>query len=110
MEAEYVALNPVAKEAIFLKQFLAELQIVECVQKLIPIFCDNNSAIAISKDTGCHSHAKHIEGRYHYIRDMIKKKKIVVQKVSSKQNLADPFTKGLSFGLFETHVLGMGLC
>uniref|UniRef100_A0A2N9EYJ2 Integrase catalytic domain-containing protein n=1 Tax=Fagus sylvatica TaxID=28930 RepID=A0A2N9EYJ2_FAGSY len=110
MEAEYVALNAAAKEAIFLKQFLAELQIVECVQKPIPIFCDNNSAIAISKDPRCHSRAKHIEGRYHYIRDMIKKKKVIVQKVSSKQNLADPFTKGLSSGLFETHVLGMGLC
>ena len=84
MEAEYVALNATVKEAIFLKQFLAELQIVECVQKPIPIFCDNNSAIVISKDPRWHSHAK--------------------------QNLADPFTRDMSSRLFETHVLGFRLC
>jgi len=110
MEAEYITLNAAAKEAVYLKQFLTELLIVECVQRPIPILCDNNSAIAITKDPKCHSCAKHIEGHYHYIRDMIKKKKVVVQRVSSKQNLADPFTKGLSSGLFETHVLEMGLC
>ena len=110
MEAKYIALNAMAKEVVYLKQFLTELLIVEHVQRPIPIFCDNNSAIAITKDPKCHSCAKHIEGRYHYIRDMIKKKKVVIQRVSSKQNLAGPFTKGLSFGLFETHVLEMGLC
>uniref|UniRef100_A0A7N2LRD3 Retrovirus-related Pol polyprotein from transposon TNT 1-94 n=1 Tax=Quercus lobata TaxID=97700 RepID=A0A7N2LRD3_QUELO len=110
MEAEYIALNATAKEGVYLKQFLIELLIVECVQRPIPILCDNNSAIAITKDSKCHSRAKHIDGRYHYIQDMIKKKKVVVQKVSSKQNLADPFTKGLSSRLFETHVLEMGLC
>ena len=110
MEAEYIALNAAAKEAVYLKQFLTKLLIVECVQRPIRILCDNNFSIAITKDPKCHSRAKHIEGRYHYIRDMIKKKKVVVQRVSSKKNLADPFTKGLSSGLFETHVLEMGLC
>ena len=110
MEAEYIALNATTKEVVYLKQFLTELIIVECVQRPIPILCDNNFAIAITKDPKCYSHTKHIEGCYHYIRDMIKKKKVVVQRVSSEQNLANPFTKGLSFGLFETHVLEMGLC
>ena len=67
MEAEYIALNAMTKEVVYLKQFLTELIIVECVQRPIPILCDNNSAIAITKDLKCHSRTKHIEGRYHYI-------------------------------------------
>ena len=67
MEAEYIALNAAAKEAVYLKQFLTELLIVECAQRPIPILCANNFAIAITKDLKCHSHTKHIEGRYHYI-------------------------------------------
>ena len=60
MEVEYMALNAAAKEAVHLKQFLTELLIVECVQRQIPILCDNNSAIAITKDPKCHSRAKYI--------------------------------------------------
>ena len=67
MEAEYIALNAAAKEAVYLKQFLIELLIMECVQRPIPILCDKNYVIAITNDPICHSRAKHIDSRYHYI-------------------------------------------
>ena len=59
------------------------------------ILCDNTSAIAIAKDPKCHSKEKHIEGNYHYIRDMLKKQEVAMDRVPSKNNLADPFTKAI---------------
>lgn len=109
MEAEYVAMNAAAKEAIYLKKFLMEMDLVESIQHPVQLLCDNNSAISISRDPKCHSKAKHIEGRFHYIRDMIAKHQVKVDRVSSADNLADPFTKALSLNVFKNHVTRMGL-
>ena len=71
MEAEYVAINLVAREIVYLQNFLRNLHVVPYVEWPIMILYDNTSTIAIVKDPKCHSKAKHIEGKYHYIRDML---------------------------------------
>lgn len=54
------------------------------------VMCDNASVIVITKEPKCHSKAKHIEGKYQYIRNMRKKHEIFINRVSSKYNLVDP--------------------
>ena len=110
MEVKYIAASEAAKEGVWLKEFLASLKVVESASQPITIFCDNMAAIKVSKDPKFHSKSKHIEGRYHYIRDVINRLKTIrLVYLSSTSMVADPLTKPLSQELFSKHVRDMGL-
>ena len=69
MEAKYVTACKAAKEAIWLKKFLFDLGVMRIEQVPITLFCDNSGANAQSKDPRNHKKGKHIERKYHIIRD-----------------------------------------
>ena len=62
----------------------------------IPIFCDNTSAINITKNSVQHSRTKHIEIRHHFIRDHALKGDMCIEHVDTLNQLADIFTKPLN--------------
>ena len=95
MEAEYVAACEAAKEAVWLKKFLSDLGVMRIEQVLITLFCDNSGVVAQSKDPRNHKKGKHIERKYHIIRDIVAWGDVVVAKIDSANNLSDPFTKAL---------------
>ena len=66
----------------------------------IPIFCDNTSAINITKNPVQHSCTKHIEIRHHFIRDHVLKNDISIEFVDSLNQIADIFTKPLNEAQF----------
>ena len=107
MEAEYVATCEAAKEAVWLKKFLSDLGVVRIEQVPITLFCDNNGAVAQSKDPRNHKKGKHIVRKYHIIRDIIARGDVVVAKIESANNLADSFTKTLPQRTFKSHFEGM---
>ncbi|RVW37486.1 Retrovirus-related Pol polyprotein from transposon TNT 1-94 [Vitis vinifera] len=109
MEAEYVAASKAAKEAVWLRNFLLDLGVVPSVQSPITLYCNNSGAVANSKEPRSHKRAKHIERKYHLIRDIVQRGDVVVMKIASENNLADPFTKSLLSTTFERHVEGMGV-
>ena len=61
----------------------------------IPVFCDNTSAINLSKNPIQHSRSKHIEIKHHFIRDHVNKKELELIFVDTKNQLTDIFTKPL---------------
>ena len=76
----------------------------------VTIFCDNQAVIKVAKDPKFHSKSKHIEGRYHFIRDVINRLKTIrLEYLPSVDMVADPRTKPLSPELFGKHVSNMGL-
>ncbi|XP_041995880.1 zinc finger MYM-type protein 1-like [Salvia splendens] len=80
------------KEAIWLKGVLSELKFV----KLSPIvFSDSQSAIQLCKNSVFHDRTKHIDVRFHYIRDIVEKGEVFLQKVHTDKNPADMGTKSL---------------
>ncbi len=91
-EAEYVALTTAIKEALWLEQLLSELN---RSQKEIKMFCDNKSTICLTKNPEFHSRSKHIDIRYHFIKEKIKEKKINIEYISTEDMLADIFTKAV---------------
>ena len=109
MEAEYVAASDATKEAVWLRNFLMDLDIVPSVQSPIVLFCDNSGAVANSKEPRVHKKGKHIERKYHLIREIVQRGDVIVSKIASEENLADPFTKALPQRVFDKHIEGLGV-
>ena len=104
-EAEYVA----ASEAVWLKKFLLDLQVIPSADRPITLYCDNSGVVAQSKEPRYHKEKKHIERKYHLIHSIIERGDTVVTKIASEENLAYPFTKTLLVRVFEKHVDYMGV-
>ncbi|RDX84971.1 hypothetical protein CR513_33902, partial [Mucuna pruriens] len=92
-EAEYIALTESGKEALWLKGFLQELGLK---QEKYGIHCDSQSAIDLSKNVTYHYRTKHIDVRYHWLRDAIEEKQFQVQKIHTDRNAADILTKNVT--------------
>jgi hypothetical protein len=60
------------------------------------IWCDNQSCVKLSENLSVHDKSKHIEIRYHYIRDMVQKGAVKLQYVATDEQIADVLTKPLS--------------
>jgi len=109
MEAEYVAASEATKEAIWLQKFLKDLEVVPEMDKAITLYCDNSAAISNTKETRNHKRTKHIDRKYHIIREAVEDGIVDVVKINTEDNLADPLTKTLVTKKFEQHVEGMGM-
>ena len=106
-EAEYVAARSCGTQVLWIKHQLLDLIVkLECV----PIFCDNTSAINLTKNPVQHSRTKHIEIRHHFLRDYVGKKDFELKFISTDSQLADILTKPLSEDRFTTLRRELGLC
>ena len=63
----------------------------------------------MAKEPRSHQKSKHIERRYHIIRELIRKGDVLMQKVASVDNVADPLTKALTQLQLDRHLEKMGL-
>ena len=97
-EAEYMALASATQEAIWLQQLLTDLKSKPNGSMLI--FEDNQAAICMAKNAQYHGRAKHIDIKYHFIREHIAKATVKLEYCPSEEMIADIFTKGLSAALF----------
>ena len=97
----------VEKEAIWLKKFHFDLGVMRMEQVPIILFCDYSGVVAQSKDPRNQKKGKHIKRKYHIIRDIVPRGDVVLAKIDSVNNLADPFTKALPQRTFESHLEGM---
>ena len=75
-------------------------------------YYDNSSAIDISKNPVQHFKTKHIEIRYHFIRDLVERKVVTLEYISTKRQNADIFTKPLDRSKFESlrQLIGVIIC
>ena len=109
MEAEYIAACEVAKESVWLKKFYTDLEVVPNIEKPLVLYCDNSGVVENSKEPRSHKRVKHIERKYHLIREIVHRGDITVMKIASEQNLVDSFTKTLPERVFTGHLEGLGL-
>lgn len=97
-EAEYIALALATKEALWLRALLDELGFHQYSTR---INVDNQSAIRLSKNPEFHKRSKHIDVKFHFVRDVCGRGDIDVKYVESKKQLADVFTKPLVTNIFK---------
>ena len=89
-EAEYVTAASCYSQVLWMKTQLGDYGYT---MRRIPIYCDSQSAIQITANPVHHSRTKHIDIRYHFIKDHVEKGNIELYFVESELQLADLFTK-----------------
>jgi hypothetical protein len=92
-EAEYMALTEAVKEAIWLRRILTELDKDYC--GATQLYCDNQGALALADNPGKHKRTKHIDIRYHYVRETVDNGLIMLQHIGTNDQAADMLTKAL---------------
>ena len=100
-----MALSATVQEALWWKRLRARIEKDE--QKVI--YCNNQSAIAVSKNGGFHSRTKHIDIRHHFIRDTLDHDDVDVTYINTEVQVADGLTKSLQKQKVELHRAAMGL-
>lgn len=97
-EAEYYALAEASSEAVWFRMLMNELHIRQL--KPTAILEDNESAINLAINPIFQTRTKQIEIRHHVIRDLIRYKEVIVNHISTSEQLGDAFTKALSRATF----------
>ena len=109
MESEFIALDKCGEEAEWLRLFLEDIPEWERPVPPICIHCDSQSAIGRAQSHMYNGKSRHIRRRHNTIRQLISTGVITVDYVKSKDNIADPLTKGLNRELVEKSSKGMRL-
>jgi hypothetical protein len=95
-----------SKEEVWLQRLCS---CIGLVQQAVRIDCDNQSAIFLAKNPTYHSKTKHIDIQYHFVRDMIEEKKVLLMKVDTLKNVVDSLTKYVSTENFSWCRGSMGI-
>jgi hypothetical protein len=99
-EAEYVAAAEAAKEAIWLGRLVTEMGIKH---ERVELHCDSKSALHLAENQRADSRIKHIDVRYHFLREVVEERKLSLLKIEGKENPADALTKVISAEQFVKH-------
>nr|GEZ52606.1 retrovirus-related Pol polyprotein from transposon TNT 1-94 [Tanacetum cinerariifolium]GEZ55220.1 retrovirus-related Pol polyprotein from transposon TNT 1-94 [Tanacetum cinerariifolium] len=105
-EAEYVSLSACCAQVLWMRTQLTDYGFHF---DKIPMYCDSKAAIAISWNPVQHSHTKHIDVRYHFIKEKVKKGIVELFFVGTEYQLADLFTKAFPEERFKYLVRRLGM-
>ena len=98
-EAEFMAATAAACQGIWLRNLLG--QITDGELRPVTIYVDNKSAIDLAKNPVFHGRSKHIDIRYHFIRECVERGEIVIKHVRTDMQRADVLTKAMTTVKFE---------
>ncbi|SOV03550.1 uncharacterized protein UDID_19085 [Ustilago sp. UG-2017a] len=90
VEAEFIAATEATCEVLFLKQLLRSIGIATGTPT---VYSDNTGCIQVSKDPAQHWKLKHIDTKYHFVRNNVQEGRVQIKYVDTTRNLADVLTK-----------------
>ncbi|KAK1614549.1 hypothetical protein QYE76_020066 [Lolium multiflorum] len=99
-EAEYKAVGNATAELIWVQSLLRELRVPQPQSPVL--WCDNIGATYLSSNPVFHARTKHIKVDYHFVRERVAQRLLRIKFISSKDQLADIFTKPLPLPLFQS--------
>lgn len=108
-EAEYMAIDDIARDIVWERRSLNTLGVSHSKSNPTPVAVDNQAAISLAKNKTSHDSTKHIHFRFHYIRQLVSDKEISLSYIDTNHNHADIFTKALPRDKFLFHLQGMGI-
>jgi len=104
MEAEYAALAEISREIIYIRRLLTHMGFKKFVKDPIRVYCDNQSAIELSKNAVFHKRSKHVDINFHFVRELVERGEISVKFLRTDLMLADILTKSLSKAKHDNHI------
>lgn len=107
-EAEFISTALCACQCIWLRRILVTLGFSQ--SGCSTIYCDNNSAIKLSKNPVFHGRSKHIDVRYHFLRDLVRDGKIELIHCGTEEQVSDIMTKPLKVEAFVKFSKELGMC
>jgi hypothetical protein len=93
-EVEYISASDASKEAVWLRKLVSSL-FGDKLETTV-VHCDNQSCIKLTKKPVFHDRSKHIDMRYHYIRDLVQRKTLKLQYIATSEQIVDILTKSLT--------------
>ena len=107
-EAEFVVAASCVTQAIWMKRILEKLS--QSQSQCTTIFCDNSSTIKLSRNPVMHGRNKHIDVRFHFLRDLTKEGTVELIYCGTQEQLADVMTKALKLDTFQKLRDQLGVC
>ncbi|GJW54206.1 retrotransposon protein, putative, ty1-copia subclass [Tanacetum coccineum] len=109
-QAEYIAAAEASMKAVWMRKFINGLRgVMPSNKRHMKMLCDKEPTLAIAGDPEISKGARHFQRKYHYIREVIQQGEIVLKKVHTNDNVADPFTKQMPFNKHFKHAMGIGI-
>ncbi|GJR05426.1 hypothetical protein Tco_0528410 [Tanacetum coccineum] len=97
-------------KAVWMRKFIDGLgDVVPSNKRPMEMLCDNEPKIAIANDPGIFKGSRHFQRKYHYIREVIQEREIVLKKVHTDDNVADLFIKPMPFNKHYEHAMAIGI-
>ena len=101
-----MAATHASKEVVWLQRLCLEIGFK---QQVVRIDCDSQSAILLAKNPAYHFKTKHIDVKYHFVKDMVESKKVLPEKVDNLDNVANSLTRSVSTEKFSWCRASMGI-
>ncbi|GJS67135.1 retrotransposon protein, putative, ty1-copia subclass [Tanacetum coccineum] len=109
-KAEYITAAEALMEVVWVRKFIDGLRgVMSSNKRPMEMLCDNEPALAIASDPEILKGARHFQKKYHYIHEVIQEGEIVLKKVHTDDNVANPFTKSMSFSKHFEHAMAIGI-
>ena len=96
MKAKYAALSEISREIVYIKRLFSYIGFEKYVKSPVKVYCDNQSAIELSKNAVFHKRSKHIDIAFHFTRELVEKNEISISYLRSDFMPADVLTKPLT--------------
>ena len=109
MESEFIALDKAGEKAKWIRHFLEDIPMWPQHVSAICIHCDSQSAIGRAQSHMYNGKSRHIRRRYNTVKQLLSNGIITIEYIRSKENIADPLTKGLTRKQVSKSLRGMGL-
>ncbi|WOG95703.1 hypothetical protein DCAR_0415030 [Daucus carota subsp. sativus] len=109
IEAEFIACYEATNYAIWLRNFVTGLRVVDGIERPLKVYCDNRAATEFSNYNGSSSASKHIDIKYLVVIERVQNHIVSIEHIGTNFMLADPLTKALTPKVFHGHTAQMGV-
>jgi hypothetical protein len=109
MYVEFVACYEAMGQAMWLKKFVPDLRVVDSIERLLKLYCDNESVVLYAHNNKKTKTIKHINIRFYIVKEKIEDQTISLEHISIKKMIADPLMNDLPSSVFREHLADIGL-
>ncbi|XP_039130879.1 secreted RxLR effector protein 161-like [Dioscorea cayenensis subsp. rotundata] len=109
MLAEFIACYEASSHAIWLRNFVEGLRVVENIERPLMLYCDNRVAVLFSNSNRISSRSKHIDIKFLAVKERVQSGFVSIELIGTNSMVADPLTKALAPTVFHEHIASMGV-